>query len=166
MSPMLAQSVVALLLALAGPARGVAAGAVPPESLLVEVRGRVTVLRRADLAGMARDSVRATFRGVGHTYAGVRLTDVLRRAGVAVDSAHGTNLVSRVLVEASDGWRVIFSLPELLPAFAGRRVLVADLMDGAALPGNEGPWRLLCPDDGEEHARWVRGVVAIRVRAE
>jgi len=155
-----------LLAALPATAGGAAPGRAASDSLVVEVHGHVRVFHRADLAGLRLDTVRATFRGTAHTYTGVRLLDLLGRAGVAVDSAHGVNLVSRVLVEASDGWRAVFSLPELLPAFAGRRVVLADRMDGANLPAAEGPFHLLAPDDGEEHARWVRQVVAIRVRAD
>ena len=137
-----------------------------PDSLLVEVAGRVTVLREADLARLPQDSQPATFHGQTHVYAGPRITEVLRVAGVALDSLHGPTLTTRVVVEASDGYRVVYSLPELLPGFNGRRVLVAFRMDGGALPANERPFRLVAPEDGAEHSRWIRAVTAIRLRRE
>ena len=156
------QAVLALILALgAGPS------APAPDSLLVEVAGRVTVLRAADLARLPQDSVSVSFHGqAAHVYTGPRLTEVLRLAGVALDSLHGRTLTTRVLVEAADGFRVIYSLPELLPGFAGRRVLVAFQMDGGPLPAPERSFRLIAPEDGAEHARWVHQVTAIRVRTE
>ena len=78
------------------------------DSLFVDVAGRVTVLREADLAGLARDSLRVAFHGqAAHTYTGVRLVDVLRLAGVPIDSLHAPATTSRVVIEAADGYRVI-----------------------------------------------------------
>lgn len=151
---------VALLLALPQTDRA-------PDSLLVEVAGRVTVIRAADLAGLPRDTARTSIHGGPTlTYTGVKLTDVLRRVGIATDSLRGPALVTRVLVEAADGYRVVFSLPELAPGFGERRVVLVDRLDGQPLPGNEGPWRLAAVGDAGEHARWVRQVVAIRVRRD
>ena len=138
-----------------------------PDSLLVEVAGQVTVLRAADLAGLPRDTARTTFPGGATlTYTGVKLTDVLRRVGVPVDTLRGPAKVTRVLVEAADGYRALFSLAELSPSFGGRHVLLADQVDGHPLPANEGPWRLAAAGDGDEHGRWVRQVAAIRVRRD
>jgi hypothetical protein len=138
-----------------------------PDSLLVEVAGRVTVLRTADLAALPRDTARTRIHGGPQlTYTGVQLTEVLRRVGVATDSLRGPALVTRLLVEASDGYRVVFSLPELAPSFGERRVLLVDQVDGHPLPASEGPWRLAAAGDAGEHARWVRQVVAIRVRRD
>jgi hypothetical protein len=138
-----------------------------PDSLVVEVAGRVTVVRAADLAGLPRDTARTSIHGGPVlTYTGVKLTDVLRRVGIATDSLRGPALVTRVVVEAADGYRVVFSLPELAPSFGERRVLLVDQLDGHPLPANEGPWRLASAGDAGEHARWVRQVVAIRVRRD
>ena len=62
-----------------------------------------------------------------------------------------------LLVEAADGYRVIFALPELDPAFTERVVLLADHRDGQPLSTAEGPLRLVVPDE-KRHARWVRQV--------
>jgi hypothetical protein len=151
---------VALLLALPPAGRA-------PDSLLLEVGGRVTVLRVADLAGLPRDTARTTFHnGTTVIFTGVRLTDVLRRFGVPTDTLRGPALVTRVLVEAADGYRVVFSLAELAPAYGANRVLLVDQADGHPLPANEGPWRLAATGDASEHSRWIWQVIAIRVRRD
>ena len=151
------------LLLFAGPPQAPAAAA---DSLVVDVAGRIVVLRAADLAPLPRDTVRASFHGGPTlTYSGVRLADVLRLAGVPIDSLHGPQLVRRVLVEAADGYHALFSLVELAPGLGDRVVIVADRLDGKPLPATEGPWRLLVPGDGA-HARWVRQVTALRVLDE
>ena len=68
-----------------------------------------------------------------------------------------------LLVEAADGYRVVFALPELDPAFTERMVLLADHRDGQPLTTTEGPLRLVVPDD-KRHARWVRQVGSGTVR--
>ena len=62
-----------------------------------------------------------------------------------------------LLVEAADGYRVVFALPELDPAFTERVVLLADHRDGQPLTPAEGPLRLVVPDE-KRQARWVRQV--------
>jgi DMSO/TMAO reductase YedYZ molybdopterin-dependent catalytic subunit len=136
------------------------------DSLVIDVAGRMVVLQAADLAPLPRDTVRASFHGGPTlTYSGVRLADVLRLAGVPIDSLHGPQLIRRVLIEAADGYRALFSLVELAPGLGDRVVIVADRLDGQPLPATEGPWRLLVPGDGG-HARWVRQVTALRVLDE
>jgi len=136
------------------------------ESLVVEVEARVVVLRASDLAALPRDSVRgAVHDEPAHTYTGYHLRDLLRRAGVATDSLGGPALARRVVVEAADGYRVIFSLPELDTSLANGTALLAASRDGRPLPAGTGPWYLVVPTDGRP-ARWVRGVTRLRVRGE
>jgi hypothetical protein len=66
-------------------------------------------------------------------------------------------------VGAADGYRVIFSLPELDEAFTDRIVLLADRKDGKPLSEPEGPFRVIVPDE-KRPARWVRQVVSLTVR--
>ena len=67
-----------------------------------------------------------------------------------------------LLVEAADGYRVVFALPELDPAFRDVVVLVADRRDGQPLSTGEGPLRLVVPHE-KRWARWVRQVNALKV---
>lgn len=151
-----------LLLLAAPPQRAAPA----PDSLLVDVAGRIVVLRSSDFAALPHDTVRASFHGGPTlTYSGVPLVSLLRLAGVPIDSLHGPQLIRRLVVEAADGYRALFSLVELAPGLGDRVVIVADRLDGHVLPASEGPWRLLVPGDGE-HARWVRQVTALRILDE
>jgi DMSO/TMAO reductase YedYZ molybdopterin-dependent catalytic subunit len=137
----------------------------PGDSLVVEVSGRVTVLHQADLAALPRDSARWSYHGVAHVYAGVRLVAVLRWVGLPMDTLRGADLTKRVVVEAADRYRTVFTLAEIAPGIGSRDVLLADEEDDHPLPAAVGPWRLVVPADGSG-ARGVRQVVALRVRDE
>ena len=55
---------------------------------------------------------------------------------------------------------VAFTLAELDPAVGARRVLLADALDGNPLGAEQGPWRLVVPDD-KRPARWARQVKSV-----
>jgi hypothetical protein len=140
--------------------------AVQPNSSL-SVRGEVAnhfQLNSSDLAGMARRSVKAKDQqGHEFVFEGVLVADVLKKAGVRQGTElRGEFLSFYLLVEAADGYRVIFSLPELDEAFTDRLVLLADRKDGKPLNEREGPFRIIVPDE-KRPARWVRQVVALTV---
>src|SRR5499433_1323957 len=118
-----------------------------------------------DLATLPRREVRARDRdGTEATFAGVALVDLLRLAGVPLgEKLRGSNMALYLLVEAADGYRVVFALPELDPAFTERVVLLADHRDGQLLATMEGPLRLVVPAE-KRHARWVRQVGSCTVR--
>ena len=137
----------------------------PADSLLIDVAGRVTVVHSADFAALPRDSVRWSEHGTSHMYRGVRLTTLLKLVGVPIDSAHGPFLTKRVVIEAADRYRAVFTLAEVAPKVGARVVLVADQQDGQPLPVAAGPIRLIVPADGGG-ARSVRQVIALRVRDE
>jgi DMSO/TMAO reductase YedYZ molybdopterin-dependent catalytic subunit len=96
-------------------------------------------------------------------FEGVPLFELLKAAGVEFGPGHGgPALVSYLVVEAADGYRAIFALPELDPALTDRVILVADRRQGKPLGANEGPLRIIVPGE-KRHSRWVRQVIAIRV---
>jgi hypothetical protein len=69
-----------------------------------------------------------------------------------------------VITQARDGYTVAFSLAELSPDIGDRKVWVALDADGKPLPENDGPVRLLVPDEGKGHYhRWTLGVTSIVV---
>jgi DMSO/TMAO reductase YedYZ molybdopterin-dependent catalytic subunit len=70
-----------------------------------------------DLAALPRHEVRARDRdGTEATFAGVALLDLLRLAEVPLgDKLRGNNMAIHLLIEAADGYRVVFALPELDP---------------------------------------------------
>jgi len=136
----------------------------------LEVRsdsGLLRVFTSADLAALPHASV--TEGEHGHsggkpsTFSGVPLDSILRRAGVPIDSVRGRRAAMYVLVEASDGYRAVYSLGELAPALGGGGVLLVDARDGTPLSDEEGPLRLVNPQD-KHPTRWVRQVTALVVR--
>lgn len=97
-------------------------------------------------------------------YSGVAMRTLLTRMGVPEGAAiRGEALRLYVVAEASDGYRVLFSLAELDPAFSDTPVLVADRKDGAALDAHDGPVRILAPGD-KRPTRWVRNLIRITVQ--
>jgi DMSO/TMAO reductase YedYZ molybdopterin-dependent catalytic subunit len=120
----------------------------------------------ADIAAMPRTTLPGkTHDGKDHTFEGVAMAELLRRAGLPqADNVRGPMLARYILVSAHDGYRAIFSLPELDPAFTDNRALLADKMDGQPLNDHDGPLRLVLPSEKRE-ARWVRMVERIEILA-
>jgi DMSO/TMAO reductase YedYZ molybdopterin-dependent catalytic subunit len=132
----------------------------------VQVAGAVKqplTLAASDLAKMPRASVKMTSNGLETTYEGVWLHEILQRAGAPLGGAlRGKALTTYVLVEAKDGYQVLFSLAELDPAFTENQVLLADQADGKPLVGSQGPFRLVAAKD-KPGARSIRMVTRIEV---
>ena len=121
-------------------------------------------LAAADLAALPRRSVEVKLHdGSMAKFEGVALIDVLQLAGVKFgESIRGARLATYLLVEAADGYRVVFALPELDPAFSDKQVILADRRDGKVMTAPEGPLRLVVPDE-KRQARWVRQVTALNI---
>ena len=114
-------------------------------------------------AGLARQSVDTKVHDTALRCEGVALVDLLRKQGAMPDKPlHGTDLARVVIVEGSDGYRAAFSLGELDPTLGGRKVYLVDRCNDAALDANDGPLRLLVPDDSRA-ARGVRQVESLYV---
>lgn len=127
------------------------------------VPGALT-LSAAELAKLPRQTVRAKdHTGQEAEFAGVAVVEVLKQAGVKFGTElRGPALAQYLIVEASDGYRAVFALPELDPACTDRVVLLADRRDGKPLSSSEGPFRIVVPGE-KRHARWVRQVKALKV---
>jgi Oxidoreductase molybdopterin binding domain len=96
-------------------------------------------------------------------YEGVLRSDLFSKAGAPMGhQLRGPTMTTYVLAEASDGYRVIFSMAELDSDFADSDAIVADTLDGAALGPNEGPFKLVVPHD-KRPARWVRMLQSLTV---
>lgn len=119
-----------------------------------------------DLAAMPRTKIQArTHDNQEHSFEGVLLAEVLKRAGVPSGEALRGPVLARYLVmSAHDGYRVVFSLAELDPLFTDSRALLADHMDGALLSLEQGPLRLVIPGEKRE-ARWIRMLEKIEVQS-
>src|SRR5580693_9442634 len=119
----------------------------------------------ADIAAMPRTTVqiKTPHDGKDHTFEGVAMAELLRRAGLPqAENVRGPVLARYILMSAHDGYRTIFSLPEFDPAFTDNRALLADKMDGKPLDDHDGPLRLVLPTEKRE-ARWARMVEKIEI---
>jgi DMSO/TMAO reductase YedYZ molybdopterin-dependent catalytic subunit len=133
----------------------------------LRVEGEVAhplALSRDELKQLPRQAVTAKAHdGKESKYEGVPVAEVLRKAGVPSDKElRGKALTIHVVVEAADGYRVLFALPEFDPAFTDRVILLADTRDGRELSSHEGPLQIIVPGE-KRHARWVRQVIVLRV---
>jgi len=119
--------------------------------------GRVTTFTAATLA----DLPRGTAKLAGKTaYEGVDLTSVLREAAVPQGPRlHGKPLVAYVVVTGKDGYRAVFSIAELDPAFRPGAAILADRRVGARWRTTKAPggWSSKpTPNPNAACARWSR----------
>lgn len=122
-------------------------------------------LSLTDLELLPHQTVKAADHGGKEAeWTGVPLYQVLQHAGMSFgDTLRGPALAQYVLVTASDGYRAILALPELDPRCTDDPVLLCETMNGAPLPPESGPLRLVLPRE-RRHFRWVRQIVSIEVR--
>src|SRR5262245_49666758 len=85
-------------------------------------------LTAADLGKLPRRSIRVKDHGGKESeYEGSPLIEVLKLAGVKFgEGLKGKNLTLYLVVEATDGYRVVYALPELDPAYADKVVMLVD----------------------------------------
>lgn len=101
--------------------------------------------------------------GAMHEYSGIRLLDIITQAkAVPGNQLRGKSLAKYLLVSAADGYQVVLALAEFDPAFNDREVILANKIDGAPLPPNLGPYRLIVPGD-KKPARSAMRVTGIEV---
>jgi hypothetical protein len=125
--------------------------------------GKPAVLSRADIEALPHSKVTTGAADASVTFEGVNLRAVLEKAGVGLgESMKGKRMASCLLVEATDGYRVVFALPELDPAFTDKQVLLVFLKDGKPLDEKEGPYRIVVPEE-KRMARWVRQVSTLKI---
>jgi DMSO/TMAO reductase YedYZ molybdopterin-dependent catalytic subunit len=125
---------------------------------------RALSLSAEDLGRIPRQTVEAKDHdGKLARFEGVTLTEVLKAAGTPLgERLRGAQLSKCLLVEAADGYRAVFALPELDPAFTDAIVRLADRQDGQPIAVSEGPLRLVVAHE-KRHARWVWQVKALKV---
>ncbi len=129
-------------------------------ALVVHGNGAEPVrLSLAELRKLPPQKVRVTpEHRAGGEYECTPVVGVLASAGVILGkSLRGARMAEYLLVRAADGYQVVFALPELDPEFTDRAVLLCYLKDGVPMAADEGPLRLVVPDE-KRPARWVRQV--------
>jgi hypothetical protein len=118
----------------------------------------------ADLQKFTQTTVvRKDRDGNAHSYSGVLLADILKKAGVTLGSdLRGENMTKYLLITASDNYQVIFALPELDKGYTDRMIILADQMDGKPLPTGDGPFRVIVQDE-KKPARCIKQVTGMKV---
>ncbi|WP_316739024.1 molybdopterin-dependent oxidoreductase [Pedobacter aquatilis] len=128
-----------------------------------EVKTPITITL-ADLAKMTRIEVSRKDRdNKDHIYSGVSLSMLLTQAGATMGKdLRGENLAKYVVVEASDGYQVLFSLAELDSEFSDDKIILADSIDNKLLPAADGPFRVIVQND-KRPARCIKQVTGIKI---
>lgn len=136
----------------------------------VRVTGAVKqplTLTAEDLLQMPRSTVKTHSNGMETVYGGVRLHEILKKAGATLGTElRGKALSSYVLAHAQDGYQALFSLAELDPSFTESEVLLADTANGKPLFGAQGRFRLIAPKDrpGARSVRMLTQIEIVQVR--
>lgn len=130
----------------------------PSTNLVVTIAGARTTMTPEELRGMPQQTVKVMN---GHSkkeenYAGVRLSDVLVKAGAKLgrETLHGY-----LVAKGTDGYWVLYSGEEIVNAVHAGEVMVAIEMDGKALEG-DGAMKLISTED-KKPERWVRNLSAV-----
>lgn len=135
-------------------------------ALEIEGPGMVAIkISLQDLSRMPRVKldVREPHKGEMQHYEGVRVSDLLAKAGLALgEKLRGRGLATYVVAKASDGYTVVYSIAELDPAMTDNQIIVADTMNGKPLEPKEGPLKIVVPGD-KGPARWIRMLTALQI---
>lgn len=135
-------------------------------------RGQTVTVKPEQFAALPQASVRDKLPHSDQeaVYEGVLVSDLLRAAGVAFTDPAAPDKklpaglrTASVLVEAADGYQVVFSVPELDPELGGRQVLLANRVNGQPLDAKLAPYQVIVPGS-DLHARWIRQVTRIMVQ--
>jgi len=124
--------------------------------------GKRITLKSPDIAKFPRETVKADDHGRQTIFTGVKLSEVLRLAGVRMGKQRGVSPDRYLLVEAADNYRVVIALAEFDSDYTDQIVLLADTRDSKPLSENEGPWRIVIPHE-KIQARWIRQVKSLSI---
>ena len=122
-------------------------------------------LSASDLKAMPRQNLKVvnSHDKKEEIYEGVSVRELLRRAGVPQnEKLRGVAVAMYVVAEASDGYRVVYSLAELDSDFQDSDVIVADTLNGSPLGEKQGPFKMVAPHD-KRPARWIRMLRSLTV---
>lgn len=136
------------------------------QQLTVVTPEKQTVLSRSEIEALPHVKITAPASHNSDTVAtfeGIPLQTLLEKAGVTFgDSLRGKRLACYLMIEASDGYRVVVALPEIDHAFTDKQIILVFLKDGKPLDAKEGPYRVVIPGE-KRMARWVRQVTTLRI---
>jgi hypothetical protein len=138
-------------------------GALAQTLQIIDVDGHATAVTAVQIANLPHVTVDVHDHDTPAQFEGVPLASLLATANIRLgDALRGSHMSDALLVEAADGYKVVFALAEVDPAFATREIILADKRNGKALDAKEGPFRIVAPGD-KRPARWVRQVVTMKI---
>jgi len=109
----------------------------------VEGLTRTVTLTVVDVEGLPQQTIKTDDHGKAVVFQGVRLRNVLDKVDLPLgDKFHSTAAGYYMLVEARDGYRVVYAWAEIDSEFLYKAIFVATRRDG----------------------RWARQVTALRIR--
>src|SRR5579862_1971821 len=139
------------------------AGAPAQTLQVVDADGHATSVTRAQIANLPHVTVDTRDHDKAAQFEGVALAPLLATAGIQLgDALRGPRMSEVLLVEAADGYKVVFALAEVDPAFATREIILAYKRDGKPMDAREGPFRIVAPGD-KRPARWIRQVTTLKI---
>ncbi|HNY39249.1 MAG TPA: hypothetical protein PKJ41_02595 [Bryobacteraceae bacterium] len=104
---------------------------------------RTVTLTVVDVEGLPQQTIKTDDHGKAVVFQGVRLRNVLDKVDLPLgDKFHSTAAGYYMLVEARDGYRVVYAWAEIDSEFLYKAIFVATRRDG----------------------RWARQVTALRIR--
>ncbi|MEI4484538.1 MULTISPECIES: hypothetical protein [unclassified Phyllobacterium] len=94
------------------------------------------------------------------TYTGVDLSYLLSLSGAPIkEKLKKVDAGKYLVITGRDGFSAVFALPE----FDRGRFLLVDTIDGMPLSLNDGPFRIISPDD-KTRMRWIRQIKRLDIR--
>jgi DMSO/TMAO reductase YedYZ molybdopterin-dependent catalytic subunit len=126
--------------------------------------GQSAALTAAEFAALPHVDLTVTLEGKTLAFQGVPLSVLVAKVGAPQgDTLRGKAMSDVVLVSAKDGYVVALALADTDAKMRKEQVILADRMNGAPLPDNAAPYRLVVEGDLRA-ARTARMVTAIAVR--
>lgn len=130
---------------------------------LIDESGRIHEVSPEKLAELPRTRVNVKVHDEPAEFEGVSLAEVLSIYGVEFGKAlKGKRAPTVILAEATDGYRAVIALLEIDADTTDKKVLLVDRRDGKPLSAEEGPYRLVIPDE-KQPIRWIRMLRTIRI---
>jgi hypothetical protein len=110
--------------------------------------GPAISIAAAQLAKLPRHTASLNDHGKQVGYEGVRMRDALALGGVDFGKGlRGKQLSTYVVAIASDGYEVVYALSDFDATITDSSIIVADKREGQPLASNEGPLRIVVPQD-------------------
>jgi hypothetical protein len=147
------------------------AGGISPSATLSGAVADPTVITPATLSKLLNQTVTetATYLQAGmpvtDTYTGVSLWNLIQDAGLLINPAIKNDALNFVVVATgSDGYRAVFSLGEIDPAFGNQQDIVAyaDTAGQLGSGGSDGAMRIVVPGDSAG-GRYVSNLTSLQV---